>query len=153
MSTEHKLYWIMGGIGALLITASLIAWILSQRARSEAGRATVDNLIDRINAWWWMAGLLLVVGWLGTGAVITLFALTSFFALREFITLTPTRPGDHRALFWVFFLFTPLQYILVGIGAKQTPRGLDLGRRGGLAQPRLAQQAGVAHRGSPRSRR
>ena len=35
-------------------------------------------------------------------------------ALREFITLTPTRLGDHRTLFWVFFLFTPLQYVLVG---------------------------------------
>lgn len=113
MSTEHKLYWIMGGIGALLITASLIAWILSQRARSEAGRATVDNLIDRINAWWWMAGLLLVVGWLGTGAVITLFALTSFFALREFITLTPTRPGDHLPLFLAFFVLIPVQYGLI----------------------------------------
>ena len=38
----------------------------------------------------------------------------SFWALREFITLTPTRLGDHRALFWVFFFFTPLQYVLVG---------------------------------------
>ncbi len=37
----------------------------------------------------------------------------SFWALREFITLTPTRLGDHRALFWVFALFTPLQYIFV----------------------------------------
>ena len=35
---------------------------------------------------------------------VVLFGLISFWALREFITLTPTRPGDHRALFWVFFL-------------------------------------------------
>ncbi len=44
-----------------------------------------------------------------------LFGLISFWALREFITLTPTRLGDHRTLFWVFFLFTPLQYMLVGM--------------------------------------
>ena len=44
-----------------------------------------------------------------------LFGLISFWALREFITLTPTRPGDHRTLFWVFFLFTPLQFVLVGM--------------------------------------
>ena len=50
-------------------------------------------------------------------ATVVLFGLISFWALREFITLTPTRPGDHRALFWVFFLFTPLQFVLVGIGA------------------------------------
>ena len=45
-----------------------------------------------------------------------MFGLISFWALREFITLTPTRPGDHRTLFWVFFLFTPLQFVLVGTG-------------------------------------
>ena len=43
------------------------------------------------------------------------FGLISFWALREFITLTPTRLGDHRTLFWVFFLFTPLQYVLVAL--------------------------------------
>jgi phosphatidate cytidylyltransferase len=47
-----------------------------------------------------------------------MFGLISFWALREFITLTPTRPGDHRTLFWVFFLFTPLQYFLVGMGKQ-----------------------------------
>jgi phosphatidate cytidylyltransferase len=30
--------------------------------------------------------------------------------------MTPTRRGDHRTLFWVFFVFTPLQYLLVGVG-------------------------------------
>ena len=53
--------------------------------------------------------------WLGTTATVVLFGLVSFWALREFITLTPTRKGDHRALFWVFFLFTPLHYVLVGL--------------------------------------
>jgi phosphatidate cytidylyltransferase len=51
----------------------------------------------------------------GIGSVI-LFGLTSFLALREFITLTPTKAGDHRTLFWVFFVITPLQYWLVATG-------------------------------------
>ena len=53
-----------------------------------------------------------------TGAIgsILLFALISFLALREFVTLAPTRPGDHRALFWCFFIVTPLQYTLIWIG-------------------------------------
>ena len=45
-----------------------------------------------------------------------MFGLISFWAVREFITLTPTRPGDHRTLFWVFFLLTPLQFWLVWMG-------------------------------------
>ena len=52
----------------------------------------------------------------GPTPVVVLFGLLSFWALREFITLTPTRMGDHRALFWVFFFITPLQYVLVGMG-------------------------------------
>jgi phosphatidate cytidylyltransferase len=57
---------------------------------------------------------LLAVAFLSRGLTVVLFGLISFWALREFITLTPTRHGDHRALFWVFFFFTPLHYVLVG---------------------------------------
>lgn len=51
------------------------------------------------------------------GGVVLLFGFLSFWALREFITMTPTRRGDHRALFWVFFIFTPLQYGLILLGS------------------------------------
>ena len=62
--------------------------------------------------------------------VVVLFGFVSFWALREFITMTPTRRGDHRTLFWVFFIFTPLQYILIGLGSNPPSflggsRGLD----------------------------
>jgi len=52
-----------------------------------------------------------------TGRVVSilLFTLISFLALREFVTLAPTRQGDHRALFWSFFIVTPLQYYLIWI--------------------------------------
>jgi phosphatidate cytidylyltransferase len=53
---------------------------------------------------------------LGHVLTVILFGLLSFWALREFVTLTPTRPSDHRTLFWVFFFFTPLQFLLVGLG-------------------------------------
>ena len=47
---------------------------------------------------------------------VALFGGLSFWALREFITLTPTRIADHRTLFWVFFVFTPLQFYFVATG-------------------------------------
>jgi phosphatidate cytidylyltransferase len=43
------------------------------------------------------------------------FAMLSFWALKEYVTLLETRPADHRALFWAF-LAVPAQYFLVGIG-------------------------------------
>jgi phosphatidate cytidylyltransferase len=49
----------------------------------------------------------------GRVGTVILFGLLSFLALREFVTLTPTRRGDHRTLFWVFFVITPLQYAIV----------------------------------------
>src|SRR5262247_815686 len=68
-------------------------------------RATVDNLVARIKAWWIMCGifgLTLAVGRIGS---LVLFGLMSFLALREFITLTRTHRADHRTLFWAFFVF------------------------------------------------
>jgi phosphatidate cytidylyltransferase len=103
----------MAGVLGLLVVASTIGYVLSRTARTEGGRKTVQNLNARIRAWWIMVavfGVALATGGLGT---VILFALTSFLALREFITLTPTRRGDHRALFWIFFVFTPLQYFLL----------------------------------------
>jgi len=44
---------------------------------------------------------------------VTLFGFLGWWALREFITLTPTRLGDHRALFWVLIFFAPMQFVLV----------------------------------------
>jgi phosphatidate cytidylyltransferase len=52
----------------------------------------------------------IAIGWTGS---YVLFGFTSFWALREFITLTPTRLGDHRSLFWMFFVILPLQYVLL----------------------------------------
>ena len=43
-----------------------------------------------------------------------LFAIVGFFALREFITLSPTRRGDHRSLVLAFFVVLPLQFWIVG---------------------------------------
>jgi phosphatidate cytidylyltransferase len=51
----------------------------------------------------------------GRAGSLVLFGLLSFLALREFITLTRTHRADHRTLFWAFFVFTPLQYWLVGV--------------------------------------
>ncbi|MGA2543511.1 MAG: phosphatidate cytidylyltransferase [Verrucomicrobiota bacterium] len=112
---DKQTFWLVGGVLALLGVSSLLGWLLSLRVTGEPGRATVQNLNARIRAWWMMVavfGLAMATG--GIGSVV-LFALTSFLALREFVTLTPTRLGDHRSLFWVFFVILPLQYYLIAI--------------------------------------
>ena len=51
----------------------------------------IDNLNSRIKAWWVMVAVIGLSFVFGKAGVIVLFCLISFFALREFITLTPTR--------------------------------------------------------------
>lgn len=104
---------LMGGVLGILVVASAVGAVLARRATTDKGRATVSNLNARTKAWWVMAavvGLALVLGKTGT---VILFGLMSFLAMREFVTLTPTRRGDHRTLFWVFFVIVPLQYWVV----------------------------------------
>ncbi len=104
------------GVLALLVVASIAGLVLQRWATSPDAKATVDNINARIRAWWVMAGLFMLA--LATGPIgsILLFTFVSFLALREFVTLAPTRPGDHRALFWCFFVVTPLHYYLIWIG-------------------------------------
>ena len=103
------------GTLSILVVASVIGAILDRRASGEAQAATIRNLNDRIRSWWGMVAIFAAAFALGRTATLTLFALTSFHCLREFITLTPTRPADHRAVATAFYLFIPLQYVLIGV--------------------------------------
>ena len=91
--------------------------ILRRQPETTVNPAVVRTFSYRLRAWWLMTAILVAGLVLGRIATVVLFGLVSFWALREFITMTPTRRGDHRALFWAFFLFTPLQYVLVGVGS------------------------------------
>ncbi|RYF63750.1 MAG: phosphatidate cytidylyltransferase, partial [Comamonadaceae bacterium] len=63
----------------------------------------------------WGMATVFWIGWvLGDTVATVLFAIVGFFALREFITLSPTRRGDHRSLVLAFFVVLPLQFWIVG---------------------------------------
>ena len=107
---------LVGGVIAVLILASLIGWILARRPGSDDYRAIIANLNARTRAWWLMVAIFLLAMLSGGIGSVILFGLTSFLALREFITMTPTKRGDHGTLLWLFFVITPIQYGLVAIG-------------------------------------
>ena len=93
---EFKLGALAAGVFALLTVASIVGYFLRLRTTSERAREVVENLNARIKAWWIMAIIFLIA--IATGGVgsLVLFGLTSFLALRENITLTPTRRADPR---------------------------------------------------------
>jgi phosphatidate cytidylyltransferase len=106
---------LVGGVLILLGAATIVVQVLRRRADSGINTAILETFRLRVHAWWVLCSLLAAAFFAGQTATVVLFGLISFWALREFITLTPTRPGDHRTLFWVFFLVTPLQFVLVGM--------------------------------------
>lgn len=97
----------------MLILASFAGWLLARRPGDEGYRKTIANLNARTRAWWVMVGIFFLAMLSGGIGSVLLFGVTSFLALREFLTMAPTRAGDHRTLFWAFFVITPLQYWLV----------------------------------------
>jgi phosphatidate cytidylyltransferase len=97
---------------ALLTIATVVGQIVKRQPHLGLNAAAINTFNRRVRAWWVICALL-AIAFVSPMLTVALFGAMSFWALREFITLTPTRLGDHRALFWVFFFFTPLQYVLV----------------------------------------
>ena len=106
---------LMVGVLVLLGAATAVVSLVRRRADSELDPALIETFQGRVRSWWLLCSVLAAAFLIGQTATVVLFGLIAFWALREFITLTPTRPGDHRTLFWVFFLLTPLQFVLVGM--------------------------------------
>ncbi|MCP5541282.1 MAG: phosphatidate cytidylyltransferase [Akkermansiaceae bacterium] len=102
-------------VAGILVISSIAGFVLSRRVKSEVGRSTVQNLNARIRSWWVMAAVFCSTLLLGSGSTTVLFALISFLAMREFITLNRTERADHAVLFWAFFVILPIHYFLVGI--------------------------------------
>jgi phosphatidate cytidylyltransferase len=101
----------------ILMIATVALFALSFRDReSERGKAWADELkrLGGLLQTSWMVSLVFWIGWvLGDTVATVLFAIVAFFALREFITLSPTRRGDHRSLLLAFFVVLPIQFSLV----------------------------------------
>jgi phosphatidate cytidylyltransferase len=115
MLAEPMFRWLIGGVLAVLIAASTIGFVLAHRVRDADARVTIENLNARTRSWWAMVAIFGAALVFGRAVTLVLFAILSFLALREFITLTPTRASDHRTLFLAFFVVVPMQYWLIGI--------------------------------------
>ncbi len=127
---DKRTFVLLAVILVTLSVASVVGLILSRRDKVGIESALVHRFNHKLQVWWMMM-VIFAFGFLFHRiGVVVLFGFVSFWALREFITMTPTRRGDHRTLFWVFFIFTPLQYILIGLGSDPPSalggaRGID----------------------------
>jgi len=102
------LLWGLGGIVGLLVLGSLVAAILTLARPGKDYR----ELRERMSSWWVMIGLLAGALLLGWQATLGLFAVISFIALREFLSLAPTRRED-RLIVLASYLAIPVSYAFV----------------------------------------
>ena len=106
-----QVQWIFGGILGLLTLASLIVFVM--RRGDNAGKHA--ELASRGESWGWMVAVFAVAILIRRDIAIAFFALLSFLALKEYLSLVPTRRADRRVLFWVY-LAVPVQYWWVYMG-------------------------------------
>jgi len=104
------LFGVLFAVGAVVAMMSLRELDEAARGRQQRRQRDLRALLVGATVFW--------VAWASGPAGATLaFALLSFLALREFVTLAPTRRGDHRSLILAFFVVIPVQYLLVGLRA------------------------------------
>ncbi|VTU19980.1 phosphatidate cytidylyltransferase [Variovorax sp. PBL-E5] len=118
LTPTHQVAALFLIVFGLLVTVSTIAFLLTFKERRNPRhdalwQAELLHFRALLRTSWFMV-VVFWIGWaLGETVATVLFALIAFFALREFITLSPTRRGDHRSLILAFFVVLPIQFWLV----------------------------------------
>jgi phosphatidate cytidylyltransferase len=97
--------WALAGIFTVLVVATLAVWLLG-RLRPQADWT---ELRLRVRTWWVMAAVFAVALLLSRRVSLVFFAFVSFLALKEYLSLIPTRRSDRGVLFWAY-LAIPIQY-------------------------------------------
>ncbi len=100
--------WSLGGLYLLLVAASLVAWSLRRRHPAQ----DFTELTQRIRSWWVMVTVFAAAMLLSRTVSLVFFAFVSFLALKEYLSIIPTRRADRRVLFWAY-LAIPVQYYWV----------------------------------------
>ena len=99
----------------VLVIVSLATFSRSLQDREPAQQAAHERFVRDLRAVWTGAAIFWIAWASGAFVSTLLFGVLSFLALREFVTLTHTRRGDHRSLLLAFFVVLPVQYLLVGL--------------------------------------
>jgi phosphatidate cytidylyltransferase len=115
LSPSHQVGLLFVLVFGILTVISVTAFVMSLKDTHEDDLHTqkLKEFNGLLRTSWFMSTVFWI-GWtLGETVATVLFGMVAFFALREFITLSPTRQGDHRSLVLAFFVVLPVQFALV----------------------------------------
>lgn len=98
----------LGGVYAVLVTATALVWCL-KKAKPQKD---FSELSKRTSSWWVIITIFAIAVVLDRGAAIVFLGFVCFLALKEYLSLIPTRRADRRVLFWAY-LAIPIQFYWV----------------------------------------
>jgi phosphatidate cytidylyltransferase len=98
------------GIYALLVFATIVVWVLRLRNPGERYR----ELAARVDSWWWMIGAFTLAILLNQTTAIVFLGFIAYLALKEYLSLVPTRRID-RAVLLFAYLAIPIQFYWAAI--------------------------------------
>ncbi len=99
----------MAVVFAVLVTASIVIAVVRRRHPGAVLGPNLAGVQRRLTSWWVMAAVFLVAVALHRGISVAFLALVSYLALKEYLSLVPTRRADRRVLL-LAYVAVPLQY-------------------------------------------
>jgi phosphatidate cytidylyltransferase len=113
LTLQETFFAVLAGLVVLFAAATYLGTWLAGRTQDASKLGWIGQMNTRIRASWAIVLLFAVAFVVGGGALLVFFAIASFFALREFIALTPIRASDHLALVLAFYVVIPVNYLLI----------------------------------------
>jgi len=98
------------GIYALLVLATIVVLVLRWRNPGER----YAELMARTDSWWWMIGAFTLAILLNQTVAIVFLGLIAYLALKEYLSLVPTRRIDREVLLFAY-LAIPIQFYWAAI--------------------------------------
>jgi phosphatidate cytidylyltransferase len=111
VQSTFPLYTAIAGNFTLLMAATGIV----QLFQSHWNRASYIELSRRIRTWWLIYGALSAALIFSQSAFLTLMAIVSFIALREFVSIITTS-ARYRGTVLMLYALIPVHYCLIGLG-------------------------------------
>jgi phosphatidate cytidylyltransferase len=101
-------------IGLLILGVLVVGSVAVAGLRRSKPDKDFSELAARVRAWWIMAAIFFAAVVVSNRISLVFFALMSFWAMKEYVTLLKTRPADHHALV-LTFLAIPVQYLWIAL--------------------------------------
>jgi len=108
ISIDNNVLYSLAGLYVILAISSLTTMALKKYSPNK----DYTELSQRVNSWWVMVTIFTLAMVLSRSISLGFFGFISFLALKEYLSMIPTRRADRRVLFWVY-LAIPFQYYWV----------------------------------------